>query len=295
MKKKYSSWAHEWTNTIIWAVLVAIIFRSFLFEPFNIPSGSMIPTLHVGDHIFVTKWSYGYSRNSFPFGSWKLWNGRFLSSEPDYGDVIVFRKPNDTVDFVKRMIGKPGDTIQMIGGRLYINGKMMERKNPKPYIIANLPKSIRAAGYSIMEPDGPLVIKGNRVFKNNELAKFNYTIQYKSDYICNQGPWECGVMSGTEWTEVLPNGRVHQIVELSDDGPMDNTRLFKVPAEHYFMVGDDRDMSNDSRADVGFVPRDNLLGKVWFIFYSHNYYAPFLMAWTWNNKIRWDRLGMAVK
>ena len=145
--KKHNA-AREWFDTIFYGGLIAIIFRSLLLEPFNIPSGSMIPSLHVGDHIFVQKWAYGYSRYSFPFGSWNLWHGRFFTPhEPRVGDIIVFRKPDNSVDYVKRLIGKPGDTIQMQSGRLYINGEMVERTNPRPYIVATLPKSMRSVGY----------------------------------------------------------------------------------------------------------------------------------------------------
>ena len=298
MSKKYTSAARDWLNTLVWAGVIAIIFRSFLLEPFNIPSGSMIPTLQVGDHIFVTKWSYGYSRYSFPFGSWRLWNGRFLATEPKRGDVIVFRKPNDNLDYVKRLIGLPGETIQMIAGRLYINGQMVERENPRPYIIANLPKTLRAAGYqSVDRQTGEImVIKGNRIYMDNKPVQFNYTIEYKSDYVCAQNPVNCRVIPATEWTEILPGGGRHSIVELGDDAYGDNTQLFNVPAGHYFMMGDDRDWSADSRSpDVGMVPRDNLMGRAWFICYSHNYYAPLLAVWTWPNKIRWDRLGLGVK
>ena len=137
MPAKNHNAVREWFNTIFYGGLIAILFRSFLLEPFNIPSGSMIPSLHVGDHIFVQKWGYGYSRYSFPFGSWNLWNGRFWAKhEPETGDIIVFRKPNANVEYVKRLIGQPGDKIQMKNGRLYINDKMVERKNPQPYIVA---------------------------------------------------------------------------------------------------------------------------------------------------------------
>jgi len=296
MKKKYTSSAREWVNTIVWAGIIAIAFRSFLLEPFNIPSGSMIPTLQVGDHIFVQKWSYGYSRNSFPFGSWNLWNGRFFAREPKVGDVVVFRKPNDRVDYVKRMIGLPGDTIQMIAGRLHINGKIVARDNPRPYIMASLPRSLRSAGYqSVNTKTGEvMVIKGNKIYVNNQPAPFNYTIEYKSDSLCAQSPEQCLVIPATEWTETLPNGVRHQIVEVVDDGPADNTPIYKVPANAYFMMGDDRDNSNDSRLDLGPVPRDNLLGRVWFVWYSHNYYAPMLAVWTWLDKMRWDRFGMGI-
>jgi signal peptidase I len=264
------------------------VFRSFLFEPFNIPSGSMIPTLHVGDHILVKKWSYGYSNFSFPFGSWNLWSGRFATfwGEPERGDVVVFRKPGDKIEYVKRLIGLPGDTVQMIAGRLHINGARVERKNPRPYIIANLPKSIRAAGWH----NSDMTIRGNRLFVDNAPADFNYTIEYKSSRACEQSPGACGVIRGTEWVEVLPGGREHSIVELDDNTPLDTTALYRVPDGHYFMMGDDRDLSADSRtADVGFVPRDNILGRVWTIFYSHNYYDYLLFPWNWWNKMRWDR------
>ncbi|MCL2331436.1 MAG: signal peptidase I [Proteobacteria bacterium] len=297
MAKKYTSTLRDWVNTLVWAGIIAIVFRSFLLEPFNIPSGSMIPTLHVGDHIFVKKWSYGYSRNSFPFGSWNLWSGRFLASEPKRGDVIVFRKPNDSLDYVKRLVGLPGDKIQMVAGRLYINGEQVPRENPRPYIIANLPKSLRGVGYQMADAKtGEItVIKGDKIYVNNKPAAFGYTIEYKSDDVCAGNPYECQVIPATEWTETLPGGVRHSIVEISDDTEYDSTPLFTVPDGHYFMMGDDRDLSSDSRASVGMVPRDNLMGRAWFVWYSHNYYAPLAAVWTWPNKIRWTRLGMSVK
>ena len=134
MLKKPKNRLREWFDTLFYGILIAVVFRSLFLEPFNIPSGSMIPTLHIGDHIFITKWSYGYSRYSFPFGSWHLWNGRIFKSMPKVGDVIVFRNPkNESLDYVKRLIGLPGDTIQMRDGRLYINGEMVERRDPRPY------------------------------------------------------------------------------------------------------------------------------------------------------------------
>lgn len=291
MPAKNKNVAREWFNTIFYGALIAIIFRSFLLEPFNIPSGSMIPTLHIGDHIFVTKWTYGYSRYSFPFGSWKLWNGRFWATEPTVGDVIVFRNPvNQSQDYVKRLIGVPGDRIQMIDGRLHINGKMVERTDAKPYIVATLPKSMRSVGYY----KDNMSIKGNKIWIDNQPAPFNYTIEYKSDNFCNMYNGACGVFKATEYTETLPNGVKHSIVEFSDNAPLDNTPVFTVPDGHLFFMGDNRDNSNDSRADVSFVSRDNVLGRVWGIWYSHNYYAPMLFVWTWGNKMRWDRFGMGI-
>lgn len=293
MPAKNHNAVREWFNTIFYGGLIAILFRSFLLEPFNIPSGSMIPSLHVGDHIFVQKWAYGYSRYSFPFGSWNMWNGRFWTPhEPQVGDIIVFRKPNANIEYVKRLIGQPGDTIQMKNGRLYINDKMVERKNPQPYIVANLPKSMRSVGYY----KDNMSIKGNKIWIDNKPAPFNYTIEYKSDSVCNAHPYECGVYNATEYTEVLPNGVEHSIIETSDNGPLDNTEAFVVPEKHYFFMGDNRDNSADSRTTgVSYVPRDNVLGNVWFIWYSHNYYAPMIAFWNWGNKMRWDRFGNKKK
>ncbi len=292
MPLKNPNAVREWFNTIFYGALIAIIFRSFLLEPFNIPSGSMIPTLHVGDHIFVEKWAYGYSRYSFPFGSWHLFDGRFLATEPDIGDVIVFRNPiNESQDFVKRLIGRPGDKIQVKEGRLYINGKMVKRENPRKYIVAILPKSIRSVGFY----QGDMAIKGKQIWVNNEPATFNYTIEYKPDDYCNVFRGACGVFDATEYTETLPNGVQHSIIEMADNAPYDNTPEFTVPENHLFFMGDNRDNSADSRAEIGFVPRDNVLGRVWFIWYSHNYYAPMPFIWTWGNKMRWDRFGMGIK
>jgi signal peptidase I len=293
MAKKHTSTTQEWVNTLFWAGLIAIVFRSFLLEPFNIPSGSMIPTLQVGDHIFIKKWSYGYSRYSFPFGSWHMWDGRFMVSEPQMGDIVVFRNPaNESLDYVKRLIGTPGDTIQMIAGRLYINGKIVERENPQKYIIAHLPKEIRSVGFY----KDNISIKGNRLFVDNTPAKFKYTIEYKSHNECmaSQICMSGGIDELTEWTEILPNGVKHKIIERSDNDMYDNTPAYKIPGGHFFMMGDDRDWSADSRAGVGMVPHDNIMGRVWFVWYSHNYYSPLLFVWNWGDKIRWDRLGMGI-
>lgn len=289
---KQKNSVREWVNTIFYGVLIAIVFRSLLLEPFNIPSGSMIPNLHIGDHIFITKWSYGYSRYSFPFGSWNLWSGRVFGRTPKVGDVIVFRNPvNESQDYIKRLIGLPGDRIQMKDGRLFINGKIVERKDPRPYITAVLPKSARRGGWVYDN----LMIKGNKLFVDGSPAEFNYTIEYKSDTECHRYNGMCGVLRGTEYTEVLPNGLEHSIVEISDREHLDNTAEFVVPEKHLFFMGDNRDNSNDSRADVGFVPMENMLGRARFIWYSHNYIAPLLAVWHWGDKIRWNRLGKGIK
>ncbi len=321
MPAKKSNTVREWFNTIFYGGLIAIIFRSFLLEPFNIPSGSMIPTLHVGDHIFVEKWEYGYSRYSFPFGSWRLWNGRFWASEPEMGDVIVFRNPvNESMDYVKRLIGRPGDTVQMKNGRLYINGEIVKRENPRPYIWAVLPKAPKRGHFK----RDKFEIDGNKIFIDDKPAEFNYTIQYnaqctntskkfinlskfhdgfpESDATWFPAEHPCGIFVLTEYTETLPNGVTHSIIETSDDMPypVDDTSEFTVPENHYFFMGDNRDNSGDSRfghgleSGIGFVPRDNVLGRVWFIWYSHNYFAPMPAVWSWGKKMRWDRFGMGI-
>ena len=261
MIKKPKNRLREWFDTLFYGILIAIVFRSLFLEPFNIPSGSMIPTLHIGDHIFITKWSYGYSRYSFPFGSWHLWNGRIFKSMPKVGDVIVFRNPkNESLDYVKRLIGLPGDTIQMRDGRLYINGEMVERRDPRPYVVAVLPRSLRSTGYYYEN----MQVRGNKILVDGAPADFNYTIEYRADHICRTTPGLCGVFPATEYTEILPNGTEHSI------------------------------NSNDSRADVGFVPVDNVLGRVWFVWYSHNYASPMVAFWNWNAKMRWNRFGKGI-
>ena len=288
-QKKQRSIVSEWVNTIFWAGAVAILFRSFLLEPFNIPSGSMIPTLQVGDHLFVSKWNFGYSRFSFPFGSWDVWNGRFFQfGKPKRGDIIVFRKPHDTIEYVKRLVGLPGDTVQMKSGRLYINGAIVPRENPKRFIIANIPKTSKD-GYAYKD----LVIKGNKIYKNGAPVDFNYTLEYKDVRLCRQNPGECAIEEAVEYTETLPGGVRHSIVEISDMADFDNTPLTVVPPNYYFMMGDNRDRSADSRSPgLGPVPFDNFMGKVWFVFYSHNYFSPLLFAWDWMDKMRWERFGI---
>ena len=299
MPAKNHNTAREWFNTIFYGGLIAILFRSLLLEPFNIPSGSMIPTLHVGDHIFVQKWVYGYSRYSFPFGSWNLWDGRFWAPhEPNTGDIIVFRRPGGNVEFVKRLIGQPGDKIQMKNGRLYINDKMVERKNPRPYIVANISEpgdktQMKNGRLYINDKMVELRITRNKILVDNEPANFNYTITYN----CESNPEvPCGVYEATEYTEVLPNGVEHSILEMTDMGEADNTAEYIVPENHYFFMGDNRDHSRDSRfPDVSYVNRDNVLGNVWFIWYSHNYYSPIIAIWNWGSKMRWDRFGKSKK
>ncbi len=229
-------------KTIIYAGLIAVGIRTVAFEPFNIPSGSMIPTLLIGDYLFVSKFSYGYSHYSIPFAP-DLFNGRIFGRLPDRGDVAVFKWPRDNqTDYIKRIVGLPGDRIQMKSGQLYINGAMVPRQ-----------------------------------------GEGNYTAD-------EQGSRTVARL----YAETLPNGRQHEILKMYDEGGLNTTPEFKVPAGHVFAMGDNRDNSSDSRvmdgSGVGFVPVENLIGKAEFIFFSVDALAPWWEVWEWPFEIRWNRL-----
>lgn len=232
-------------RTVVYAVLIALSIRVSAYEPFSIPSGSMIPTLLVGDYLFVSKFAYGYSRYSLPFGVPLLPPDRVLFTPPVRGDVAVFKLPTDnSTDFIKRIMGMPGDTIQVIDGIVHINGTAVERKKI-------------------------------------------------DDFIYERNPGQFSRMS--QYLEVLPNGREHLIVEESDTNPSsDNTPEFTVPEKHYFMMGDNRDNSNDSRfGGVGFVPRENLVGRAEFLFFSIDGSA--WQIWTWLDKLRPSRFFTSIE
>jgi signal peptidase I len=231
----------ELARTALIAVCLALLIRSLLFEPFNIPSGSMIPNLLVGDYLFVSKFSYGYSRYSFPLGMGGF-DGRIAAQEPKRGDVVVFKLPtNHSIDYIKRVVGLPGETIQVMNGRLYINDKIVPRE-----IIG--------------------------------------MVEYDREY--------GGRAKATAYRETLPGGVVHTIYEEGDALALDNTEKYTIPAGHYFMMGDNRDNSRDSRVleDVGYVPFDNFLGRADFIFFSTNGEARFYEVWKWPWSIRYDHL-----
>jgi len=232
-------------RVIIHALILALIVRIFLFQPFNIPSGSMIPTLLVGDYLFVSKYSYGYSRYSFPFGL-NLFPGRIWSKEPERGDVIVFKLPRDNeTDYIKRVIGLPGDEIQMIHGILNINGK------PVP--------KVRTDDFVTTEPSG----------RERHVARY---------------------------LETLPNGVTYPVIDLVQEGFGDNTEVYKVPEGEFFMMGDNRDNSTDSRflSEVGFVPFQNLVGKAQIIFFSLDESTSFWEFWHWPTSVRWSRIFQVV-
>lgn len=243
-KKKSGGWL-ESIKTIFYAALIAIGIRTVAFEPFNIPSGSMIPTLLVGDYLFVSKYSYGYSRHSIPFSP-NLFQGRIWGAIPERGDVAVFKLPRDTrQDYIKRIVGIPGDRIQVIRGILHVNGEALRRDALGPFVA---------------EGDGPRI-----------------TVR--------------------QYREFMPSGRSHLIVEQSDDGPLDNTPEFHVPAGYVFAMGDNRDNSLDSRVPgaVGMIPLENLVGRAEFIFFSVDGSARLWEVWGWPMAIRWTRLFSPIR
>jgi signal peptidase I len=240
-KKKSTGGVVETVKTVIYAVLIALVVRTVAYEPFNIPSGSMVPTLLVGDYLFVSKFSYGYSRYSLPFGL-PLFSGRIFFHPPERGDVIVFKLPTDnSTDYIKRVIGLPGDHIQMKGGNLYINDQLVARKRIQDYLY----------------------------------QEGNGTVIPLAQYI-----------------ETLPNGVQHRIIKMGDNGPLDNTQVYDVPSGEYFMMGDNRDNSQDSRvlSAVGYVPAENLVGRAQFIFFSTDGSARLWEIWKWPFAIRYSRL-----
>jgi len=234
----------ETIRVIFHALVIAIIIRTFLFQPFNIPSGSMKDTLLVGDYLFVSKYSYGYTHYSIPFSP-PLFHGRIFGSQPNRGDVVVFRLPkDDSVDYIKRVIGLPGDKIQMINGLLYINGTAVKRERVKDFVD---------------DDEGNVHVK--------------------------------------QWRETLPNGVSYTTLDLVENSFADNTPVYTVPADHYFMMGDNRDNSTDSRflSHVGYVPFENIIGRAQLIFFSVADGAPAWQIWRWPWDVRWNRLFTLVR
>jgi len=241
MKKKIFNTLLENIKTLLGALFIAILIRSLLFQPFYIPSSSMEPTLLVGDRIFVSKYSYGYSKHSFPFSP-NFTNKRFFSKDPERGDLVVFKTPADNrTDYIKRLIGLPGDTIQFVNGELFINKIKILRK---PFIEKKL---IRCGNF---------------------------------------------LLEANTFTETLPNG-VEHLVSYKERGSLQNTQKFKVPSNHFFLMGDNRDCSKDSRYldSVGYVNSLNLVGEAKLIFFSNDTnISSLLRFWNLNKSFRFDRL-----
>ena len=233
-------------KTLFYALIIAIIIRSLLLQPFYIPSSSMEPNLLVGDRLFVTKYSYGYSKHSFPFSP-PIFKGRLFDNEPKRGDVIVFKTPADNrTDYIKRLIGLPGDKIQFIDSNLYLNNSEILKSR---------------------------LSKKNKIYCGNNL------------------------LDVLTFEELLPNKKKY-ITVYSKNFTFKNSDLFHVPDNHYFFLGDNRDCSKDSRflTSVGYVHKDNLVGKAQFIFFSSDKsIGSFFSFWKWNKSIRFNRLFKKIE
>ena len=236
----------ENVKALFYALIIAIIIRSLFFQPFYIPSSSMEPNLLVGDRLFVSKYTYGYSKHSFPFSP-SIFSGRVLFNEPKRGDVVVFKTPVDNrTDYIKRLIGLPGDSIQFINGEIYLNN--------------------------------------NQIFKNK--------IKTKKKIYCGKNFFESEL-----YEEKLPNG-VKYIAAYSKNNTYKNSDKFIVPDNHYFFLGDNRDCSKDSRflSSVGYVNKDNIVGKARILFFSSDYrVGSFFKIWDWKNILRFDRFFKKIK
>lgn len=231
---------YETIKVILQALAIALVIRTLLFQPFNIPSGSMVETLLVGDYLFVSKYAYGYSRYSM-FGILPI-EGRILASEPERGDIAVFKLPKDNAtDYIKRVIGLPGDRIQVRDGVVYINDVAVPRERISDYVeIGPNGREFRAARY----------------------------------------------------VETLPNGVSYTVLDTDPNGLFDNTGVYTVPEGHYFMMGDNRDNSTDSRAQhfVGTVPFENFVGRAEIVFFSIREDTPIWQVWNWPWAVRWGRI-----
>ncbi len=240
-KKKLINLVFDNVKTLIWALVIAVLIRSLLFQPFYIPSSSMEPTLLVGDRIFVSKYTYGFSKHSFPFSP-NITNKRFFSKQPKKGDLVVFKTPTDNrTDYIKRLIGLPGDTIQFIKGELFINDKKILRE-----LITT--KNITRCGNFFLDTN--------------------------------------------TFIETLSNGFQHKVT-YKKKGSLQNTKKFKVPKNHYFLLGDNRDCSKDSRYldSVGYVNNLNLVGEAKVIFFSNDSNISSLFKfWNIHKSFRFDRL-----
>ena len=249
---------------ILTVAVVAWVVRSLVFTPFSIPSGSMLPTLLIGDYVVVAKWPYGYSRFSFPF-QFPPFKGRILSQLPNRGDVAVFRPAGGAGDdFVKRVIGLPGDTVEVRGGALILNGRRVPRSDMEPLAIP-------------ISPNSPCrVVPGATPM--------------------TRGSGEQRECVYPTFVETLPNGASYRVIDQVDDAVGDSFPAVTVPAGHVFLMGDNRDDSLDSRfppfeGGIGLVPVDHLIGRATMVFWSTDGSASYWKPWTWFSALRANRIG----
>ena len=258
-----------WVRFLLTFAVLAWILRSLIVAPFSIPSGSMLPNLLIGDYVMVAKWPYGYSRYSFPLGIPAL-EGRVFESLPKRGDVVVFRQPGDEgVDFIKRVIGLPGDTIELRGGMLTLNGKSAPRERVTDVAVpisANSPCKVAGDAIPMIVSDGA----------GGQFCRY------------------------ATYRETLPGGRNYLVLDQIEYPRADDFGPVTIPAGHIFLMGDNRDDSQDSRfgvteGGIGFVPIENILGRSLFNYWSTDGSANYLLPWTWFSALRGDRIGKAVQ
>ena len=259
--KRDSGWSL--IRFVLTLVVLAWALRCFVFAPFSIPSSSMLPTLYIGDYLIVAKWPFGYSRYSFP-GQIPSFDGRILGGLPKRGDVVVFRHPAEDADLIKRVIGVPGDTVEVRHGELILNGTAVKREKLPPFaapISANSPCKV-APGATPVVARGP---QGDRCLY-------------------------------ADWRETLPGGPSYVTFNQIDGGPADDYPAVTVPKGHVFLMGDNRDDSLDSRfspaeGGIGMVPAENLIGRALVTFWSTDGGASYALPWTWFTALRGDRIG----
>ncbi|HUD30467.1 MAG TPA: signal peptidase I [Novosphingobium sp.] len=247
---------------LAWLVLGVLVLRSFIISPFNIPSESMLPRLLTGDYLFATKWSYGFSKYSLPF-SVPLIPGRILASQPERGDVVIFKAPpGNDVDYIKRVIGLPGDEVQMKGGQVWLNGKAIPKVKVADFVVPVSPNTDCGPGFDSTD---------------------------KGVAVCRY----------PQFRETLPGGKTYTVLDMGQT-PQDDTGVFIVPEDHMFLMGDNRDNSMDSRfpaiegAGIGIVPQENLVGKASVMMFSTDGSSEWIKPWTWFTAARWSRIGSVI-
>lgn len=261
--KADKSGRRETLRFLLLLFLGTLFLRTFIVAPFNIPSGSMLPRMMIGDYLLVAKWPYGYSRFSMPFGLGGF-DGRFMEAGAERGDVAVFHYPGGGQDYVKRIIGLPGDRVQMRGGQVLLNGKPVPKTRVADFLVP---------------------------VSQNSPCRF-LDPERKRQVVDSQGRTSCAY---PRYRETLPGGRSYEVLDQMA-GAADDTPAFRVPEGHYFVMGDNRDDSQDSRlpveiGGVGFLPADHLVGRALITFFSTDGSAEWVKPWTWFSAARWDRIG----
>lgn len=274
--EKEESWL-SFAYFLLKLVLAVLIFRSFIFSPFSIPSESMQPRLWNGDYLLASKWSYGFSKYSLPFNA-PLIPGRIFASQPDRGDIVIFKHPVDKKDYIKRAIGFPGDTVEVIGGQVMLNGKLIPREPISDFV----------------QPVDALMLATQREYKDRGFPAESPCGKLRFEEISDTGIRQCRY---PRFRETLPSGRSYDVLDFGPNQPYDDFELVTVGEGEMFVMGDNRDNSQDSRvtayADggVGLVSQDLLVGEATIIMWSTDGGAEWYKPWTWFSSARWNRIA----